>query len=283
MLKLCVFKFLRQRLHVCVFLSFLFCGSDVSASMLLFVALLCHETWCVALIKLWWLCDRVSYRKPGGVQKRAPMGGQIQALPGTSVSKKFFVTYYSRRCRNVVLDPGNVTENGPAPGPYKTHASTTKNWPAKRDPNWPRWRTQFLVTRARPINHFFEKKIAQFFKKTLSFGHIQIQNQVLRWVQKMDLKRCPNSGTLLRKYIKIHQMWLKMVLLTGPIFDPKGELNSDTQASVTFSKKSYWKSNKNHSEDCNIWNFIAAVVGTDTDVRHWASISFSRQLWGPHF
>ena len=134
-----------------------------------------------------------------------------------------------------------------------------------------------------PNQPFFRKKIAQFFKKTLSFGHIQIQNQVLRWVQKMNLKRCPNSGTLLRKYIKIHQMWLKMVLLTGPISDPKGELNSDTQASVTFSKKSYWKSNKNHSEDCNIWNFIAAVVGTDTDVRHWAPISFSRQLCGPHF
>ena len=155
----------RDYMSVCLFLSFLFCGSDVSASMLLFVALLCHETWCVALIKLWWLCHRVSYRKPGGVQKRAPMGGQIQALPGTSVSKKLFVTYYSWRCRNVVLDPRQVTENGPAPGPYKTHASTTKNWPAKRDPNWPRWRTQFLVTRARPINHFFEKKLHNFSKK----------------------------------------------------------------------------------------------------------------------
>ena len=157
----------RGYMSVCLFLSFLFCGSDVSASMLLFVALLCHETWCVALIKLWWLCHRVSYRKPGGVQKRAPMGGQIQALPGTSVSKKFFVTYDSRRCRNVVLDPGNVTENGPAPGPYKTHASTTKNWPPKRDPNWPRWRPQFLVTRARIINHFFRKKLHNFSKKII--------------------------------------------------------------------------------------------------------------------
>ena len=78
-------------------------------------------------------------------------------------------------------------------------------------------------------------------------------------------------------------MWLKMVLLTGPIFDPKGELNSDTQASVTFSKKSYWKSNKNHSEDCNIWNFIAAVVGTDTDARHWTLIPPHRHPWGSHF
>ena len=65
MLKLFIFRILWQRLHVCVFVLefFILWVRCVSASMLLFVALLCHETWCVALIKLWWLCDRVSYRK----------------------------------------------------------------------------------------------------------------------------------------------------------------------------------------------------------------------------
>ena len=45
MLKLFVFGFLWRRWHVCVFFSFLFCGLDVSALVLLFMALLCHETW----------------------------------------------------------------------------------------------------------------------------------------------------------------------------------------------------------------------------------------------
>ena len=238
MLKLFIFRILWQRLHVCVFVLefFILWVRCVSASMLLFVALLCHETWCVALIKLWWLCHRVSYRKPGGVQKRAPMGGQIQALPGTSVSKKFFVTYYSRRCRNVVLDPGNVTENGPAPGPYKTHASTTKNWPAKRDPNWPRWRTQFLVTRARLINHFFRKKLQNFSKNSFFWTHPNPKSRSPVG-PKNELKNVPKFRHAFKKVYSNPPNVTKNGPADGSNFDPKGELNSDTQAPVTSSKK----------------------------------------------
>ena len=116
-----------------------------------------------------------------------------------------------------------------------------------------------------------------------SFGHIQIQNQGLRWGQKMDLKTCPNSGTPLRKYIEIHQMWLKMVLLTGPILTPRANSILTLKRSSPFSKKWIFKNRKNNSKDCNIWNFIAAVVGTDTDARHWALIPPHRHPWGSHF
>ena len=72
-----------------------------------------------------------------------------------------------------------------------------------------------------PNQPFFRKKLHNFSKTTYSFGHIHVQNQALRWDQKMNLKPGPNSGTPLRKYIAIHQMWLKMVLLTGPILTPR--------------------------------------------------------------
>ena len=134
-----------------------------------------------------------------------------------------------------------------------------------------------------PNQPFFRKKMHNFSKTTYSFGHIHVQNQALRWDQKMNLKPGPNSGTPLRKYIEIQQMWLKMVPLTGSRFDPKGELNSDTQAPVTFLKNTFFKNQKNHSKDCNIWNFIAAVVGTDTGARHWALIPPHRHPWGSHF
>ena len=273
----------RGYMSVCLFLSFLFCGSDV-------FLLRCFFLWPCFVMKLgalpWSSCDgfvtasRTENRE--GFKNEHPWGVRFKPCPALPFLRNFLshtirgdaAMWFSTRemWLKMVLCPG-PTKHTPAQ-PKTDLQNVTQTGPADEPNFWSPGRAQSTI---------FSKKNAQFFKKTPSFGHIQIQNQVLRWVQKMDLKRCPNSGTLLRKYIKIHQMWLKMVLLTGPIFDPKGELNSDTQASVTFSKKSYWKSNKNHSEDCNIWNFIAAVVGTDTDVRHWAPISFSRQLWGPHF
>ena len=95
-----------------------------------------------------------------------------------------------------------------------------------------------------PNQSFFSKKIAQFFKKTHSFGHIQIQNQGFRWGQKMDLKTCPNSGTPLRKYIEIHQMWLKMVLLTGPILTPRANSILTLKRPSPFLKNKFSKIEK---------------------------------------
>ena len=56
----------------------------------------------------------------------------------------------------------------------------------------------------------------------------------------MNPKTYPTSGTPIRKYIEIHETWPA----EGSDFDPKGELNSDTQAPVTFSKKNLKKLKK---------------------------------------
>ena len=49
------------------FWSFLCCGSDVSALVLLFAASLCQKACCIIMMKLWWLLQRSSYKKPRGV------------------------------------------------------------------------------------------------------------------------------------------------------------------------------------------------------------------------
>ena len=73
---------------------------------------------------------------------------------------------------------------------------------------------------------------------------------------------------------------LRNVTKNGPAdgsdFDPEGELNSTLKHSSTFLKKKLLKIEKNYSKGCDIWNFIAAVVGTDTDARHWTFIFLSR-------
>ena len=131
-----------------------------------------------------------------------------------------------------------------------------------------------MVPRARLINHFFKKK-THFFKKSCFFGHTQIQNQALRWDQKMDPKTCPNSGKPLRKYIEIHETWLKMVLLRGPILTPRANPILTLKRPSPFQKKIF-KNRKNNSKDCDIWNFIAAVIDTDTNARYRTFIFFSQ-------
>ena len=142
MLKLFIFKFLRQRLHVCVFLSFLFCGSDVSASMLLFL-------WPCFVMKLgalpWSSCDgfvtasrtenreRFKNEHPWGVRfKPCPAHPFLRNFLSRTIRGDAAMWFWTREMwLKMVLCPGptkhtpaqpktdtqNVTQTGPADGP----------------------------------------------------------------------------------------------------------------------------------------------------------------------
>ena len=121
---------------------------------------------------------------PGECQNWVQLRDHFWSHPVLSKPKLFPVTHCSWRCRNVVLNPRNVTENGHVPWPYKTGACAIKNWHAKRDPKWPCWRTQFLVTRAHLINRFFEKKMHNFLKNCAFLDTSQSKTRLFRGTKK---------------------------------------------------------------------------------------------------
>ena len=140
-----------------------------------------------------------------------------------------------------------------------------------------------MVPRARLINHFFEKKMHIFSKNLVFFWTHPNPKSGSPVGPKNGPKNVPEFRHAFKKVYRNPRNVTKNGPAEGSDFDPESEPNSDTQASVTFSKKKIFKNRKNNSKDCDIWNFIAAVIDTDTNARYRTFIFFHRQPWGSHF
>ena len=97
----------------------------VSALVLLFVPLLCHETSDVAMMKLWWFCQRLLYRKPWAVPFFSPSARRKMDMIFFHFLDQNPVTHCLLREIGSKFVFFFVTVLGIANEPYRAHACTT--------------------------------------------------------------------------------------------------------------------------------------------------------------
>ena len=112
------------------FWSFLCCGSDVSALVLLFAASLCQKACCIIMMKLWWLLQRSSYKKPRGVsvsdRQREQKStcfvlGIFRDSHVTHCSPEILIVFWPPKTCSKMISPSNFTMVTPARPKTITH------------------------------------------------------------------------------------------------------------------------------------------------------------------